>query len=114
MADGVIFSNLIFDKVDRSNEINHILVDHPTFFQVRFDKIDHLATNRLEFSFCLDVYETTLENPDLHVTRKLPFHYFKKVNLHYTIISESGERTGNWLMDIPLNQNDTTKVLIEY
>lgn len=105
---------VIFDKLDRSKEINDIQVDHPTFVQVFFDKIDHLSTNRLEFSFCLDVYETTLENPDLRVTKKLPFIHFKKVNLYYTIISESGERTGNWLMDIPLNQNDTTKVLVEY
>lgn len=105
---------LIFDKVDRSKEINDLLVDHPTFFQVRFEKIDPFSSDRLEFSFCLDVQETTLENPDLTFTKKLPFHYFKKVNLHYTIISESGERNGNWLMDIPLNQNDTTKVLVEY
>lgn len=52
--------------------------------------------------------------PTSVLQKKLPHHYFKQVDLRYVIISESGERMVNWVTDVPLNQHDTTRVLVEY
>jgi hypothetical protein len=93
---------------------NTITVDHPTYFQVRFDKIDHTSTDRVELSICFTTYETSMEVPDTTINRRFPFSYFNKIDLHYTVIKETGEFLTNQIRDIGLVMNDTTKILVEY
>lgn len=100
--------------VNSSRIHNDIRVDHATYLQVKFKKTDLLSTDRVQYSWCMFNEETSLENPDITITHKLPFFYFKNVNIQYTIVKESGEHLTNWINDIPLMQSDTTKVLVNY
>lgn len=116
--DEVIFPCLagygLVRNLSASNEVNDIYVDYPTYFKITFDKADHLSTDRIQFLFCFESHQTSAEVPDITVTQKLPFYYFKKVNLNYQIVKEDGELINQWLMDVLLNKNDTTKLLVEY
>jgi hypothetical protein len=95
-------------------EVNDIYVDYPTYFQITFHKVNHLSTDRIQFLFCFEHYQTSADVPDITVTQKLPFYYYKKINLNYQILKESGELINQWLMDVPLTKNDTTRLLVEY
>lgn len=106
--------DVIYGDVNASQIINLVTVDHPTYFQVSFDKIDHTSTDKVELSICFIPYETSMEVPDTTITRRLPFSYFKKFDLYYTIIKETGEFQTNQIHDIVLVKNDTTKILVEY
>jgi len=88
-------------------------VDPSTYFQITFQKISP-GTDRVKFDFCRIVHETGPGTPNITVTNKLPFYYFKKIDLKYQIVKESGEMLDYRINAIQLIKNDTTKIVVEY
>jgi hypothetical protein len=91
-----------------------ILVDYTTFFQITFDKVEHNSMNRIIYFFCPGGRETTTEKPDMTFLDILPFSFHPKISISYDLIRESGEIETNFIQDIVLIKNDTTKIIVNY
>ena len=105
----------IYKKLQLNKETIDIFIDQPTFLQLIFSKPDKLSTDRIRYSDCLWVNETSMENPDTTFLQIRPYFYFKGAkSLTYEILKNNGEVLQYWIDNIELRKGDTTKVFIEY
>ncbi len=91
-----------------------VFVDHTTFFQITFKKVDHASMDRIIYILCSVGRNTTAENPDTTFLDILPFSFHPKIAVNYNLIRESGEIEENLIQDITLTKNDTTKITVNY
>lgn len=105
----------IYKELQLHQETNDIFIDQPTFFQITFDKVDHLSTDRIRYSDCLLVNETSMEIPDTNFLEIRPYFYFKDVHSWtYEVLKTNGEELQYWIDNIELLKGDTVKVFVEY
>ena len=109
-------AGIVWSLIRANRAINFdVGVDHPTFLKVKFDKLDHFASDIVWIPSCKGfTFETTWEDPDTTFLRTYAFHPMQAIHqFQYFVRGVNGDQ--EHLIDgIQFQENDTTKILIEY
>ncbi len=101
-------------KVDGNQ--HDLYVDHPTFLQITFDKIDHESPEYIRYTIdCIINIETSAARPDTTILERKAFAAVENIHTrNYYILKADGEEIVQTLEDISWIKGDTAKVTVAY